>query len=179
MRSMTYFCVVEGQQEKMYLNHLARLLTDFPKKVIKFNCVIDNASRLKTEYVEYDKVFLFDHDLDPIRFERNLDTCVSLNRDAGAKRFKRNGTPHIYHAYSNICFDLWLLLHKQNYFRAETATDAYVDHVRSAFNLERNADIKREDVIEHILKQINLDDVKLAISTTPTRTSPFIRLLQR
>ena len=36
-----YLCVCEGQQEKMYLDHIARLIKDFPRKVVTFNSYID------------------------------------------------------------------------------------------------------------------------------------------
>ena len=32
----TYLCICEGQQERMYFDHLAKLIKDFPKKVVKF-----------------------------------------------------------------------------------------------------------------------------------------------
>jgi len=33
----TYLCVCEGQQEELYLKHVAFLLKKFPELVVKFN----------------------------------------------------------------------------------------------------------------------------------------------
>ena len=37
MYRKTYFCVCEGQQEEMYLKHIAFLLKKFPERVVTFN----------------------------------------------------------------------------------------------------------------------------------------------
>lgn len=47
MIKLNYFCVVEGQQEKMYLEHISSLLRDFPKRSVSFNIKIGNAGELK------------------------------------------------------------------------------------------------------------------------------------
>lgn len=40
IKRRTYLCICEGQQETMYLAHIARLLTHFPERVVKFNTTI-------------------------------------------------------------------------------------------------------------------------------------------
>lgn len=35
IKRRTYLCICEGQQETMYLAHIARLLTHFPERVVK------------------------------------------------------------------------------------------------------------------------------------------------
>lgn len=35
----TYLCICEGQQERMYFDHLAKPIKDFPKKVVKFKSI--------------------------------------------------------------------------------------------------------------------------------------------
>ena len=45
-----YLCICEGQQEKLYLDHVAGLIKDFPRKVIKFNSYIDTPYRLTKTY---------------------------------------------------------------------------------------------------------------------------------
>ena len=89
----TYLCVCEGQQEEMYLNHVASLIKNFPQRVVKFNTIIGNAYRLKKTYEEYDNAALFDYDLNEVEFKRNIEICDQLivpisllNRKVG-KRF--------------------------------------------------------------------------------------------
>ena len=52
MYRKTYFCVYEGQQEEMYLKHVAFLLKKFPQSVVTFNTAHDLPERLKKNYTE-------------------------------------------------------------------------------------------------------------------------------
>lgn len=159
-----YFCVVEGQQEIIYLNRIAELFTNFPERAVKFNPVIGNADKLnrKKSLPDYDRVCFFDHDFNQVEFERNLNTCIKL--DSKRKRTRNNPGYRTYHAYSNICFDLWLVLHKEYTTRLVNSADGYIDDVRRIYSLRKNADIKEEKVIETIVSQISLDDVRTAIA---------------
>lgn len=147
-----YLCVVEGQQEKMYLEHLFKLLGS---SSINFNIVIKKPVYLRKIYIEYDSVCVFDYDFNKTEFEKNLSTCIELNRN--------NKQRNIYHAYSNVCFDLWLILHKEHFNKPVSVSKGYVGEVRKIFNLSKEADIKSRDVIEKILEQITIADVRKAI----------------
>ena len=157
MIRLNYFCVVEGQQEKMYLEHLSSLLRGLSKRTVNFNIKIGNAGELKKYCVDYDKVCLFDHDFNENEFENNLRTCLKLN----AKRKKNDAA--VDHAYSSICFDLWLVLHKEFVSRPAVSTKEYFDDVRRLYNLQKGANIKSEEMMKKIVAQITLDDVKTAI----------------
>jgi len=87
--------------------------------------------------------------------------CDKLNKKL--KPTKRKQGRHIYHGYSNVNFDLWLILHKENYTRSVIRTDSYVADVKRVFGLESIEDIKNRTTIVKILNQITLDDVKKAI----------------
>lgn len=158
---LNYLCIVEGQQEELYLKHLARLLNRPPQKVVTFNTKIGNAHDLKKSYIEYDSACVFDHDFNKIEFERNLSSCIELNKKN--KRKNKSTKRNVYHAYSSACFDLWLILHKKHFNRPVSSAKGYIKEVIQTFNLPNNADIKSEAIIEQILQQINLDDVKNAI----------------
>lgn len=157
MIRLNCFCAVEGQQEEMYLKHISSLLRDFPHRTVSFKPKIGNADELKKSLVDYDKACLFDHDFKKDEFENNLKICLKLN----AKR-KKNDTA-VDHAYSSICFDLWLVLHKKFVSRPAGSAKEYIDDVREAYSLSKEADIKSKEIIEQILVQITLDDVKTAI----------------
>ena len=155
MYRKSYLCVCEGQQEKLYLEHVAKLIKNFPEKVVKFNCYIDNPHRLNKLYEETDCGVLFDFDFKRRRFENSIILCEKLHRE------RRN--QNIYHAYSNVNFDLWLILHKQDYNRCVSRNNAYVNDVKRVYNLNGNDDIKKERINKKILDQITLSDVKNAI----------------
>lgn len=157
----TYLCVCEGQQEEMYLNHLAYLVKDFPNRVVKFNTVIDRPYRLKKTYVEYDSAAVFDYDFNEVEFKRNIELCDKL--DSPNKSRKRKKGKRVYHAYSNVNFDLWLILHKENFNISVLKNDAYLSEVKRIYNLGTRENIKNENTIKKILEQITLNDVKEAI----------------
>ena len=111
----TYLCICEGQQEEMYLNHLAYLIKDFPRRVVKFNTIIDRPFRLNKTYEESDSAAIFDYDFNDVEFKRNLELCDRLDSPNKAK--KRKKVKRVYHGYSNVNFDLWLILHKEDFNR--------------------------------------------------------------
>lgn len=139
-----YLCICEGQQETMYLAHIARLLTHFPERVVKFNTTIGSPSELKKHYEEYDSAALFDQDGRQNAFEEGIRVCQALDRLGQRSRSKK----HVYHAYSNVNFDLWLILHKEDFTRPVASNDAYVPDVRRIYRLGREADIKEINVID-------------------------------
>lgn len=59
MYRKTYFCVCDGQQEEMYLKHVAFLLKKFPERVVTFNTTCALPERLEKTYTEYDNAALF------------------------------------------------------------------------------------------------------------------------
>lgn len=162
----TYLCICDGQQETMYLSHVAALIKDFPRKVVKFNTFKDSPHRLEKRYENYDSAAIFDFDYNDVEFRRNIEICDSLNKKF--KLSKRKEGKHIYHAYSNVNFDLWLILHKEDYNKSVTRNDAYIADVRRIFGLKFTEDIKSEEAIKKILSQITLKDVNDAIRRAQT-----------
>ncbi len=156
-----YLCICDGQQETMYLSHVAKLIKDFPRKVVTFNTFEDSPYRLEKRYEDYDCAAVFDFDHNDVEFKRNIEICDALNKKL--KPSNRKEGRYVYHAYSSVNFDLWLILHKENYNKCVSKNDAYINDVRRIFGLKATDDIKNEDIIERILSQISLDDVKSAI----------------
>ncbi|MGB4660280.1 MAG: RloB domain-containing protein [Mobilitalea sp.] len=155
----TYLCVCEGQQEVMYLKHLSSLLKQMPKRVVTFNTTEGNAKKLVKNYTEYDNACLFDYDFNDIEFKENIEICSSLHKTSQKNKNGKN----VFHAFSSVNFDLWLILHKEDFNRQVTTNGAYVTIIRRIYNLPATADIKTKASIEKILRQISLDDVKMAI----------------
>ncbi|MGI6649587.1 MAG: RloB domain-containing protein [Bacillota bacterium] len=150
-----YFCICDGQQEEMYLDHVATLIKVFPKRVVKFNTTVGNIDLLKRTYVDYDRAAFFDHDFNDNEFQRNIILCNQFNRQRGRST---------YHAFSNVNFDLWLILHKEEFNRPVFSNDAYLPDVRRIYGLGATENIKNKRTIKKILDQITLEDVKNAIS---------------
>ena len=143
-------CLCEGEQEKDYLKHLEKLLRDQGYSVrfdIKSFAPSGKGIPTALLQVDYNKCVLFDHDGRDVEFCATLQSC------------KKSTIP----AFSNRCFDLWLLLHKSDYNHHVGQNDAYVEKIRAEFNLGAEADIKAEENRQHILNQISLEDVKAAV----------------
>lgn len=155
----TYLCVCEGQQEVMYLKHLAYLLKQMPQRSVTFNTTEGNARKLMKNYTEYDNACLFDYDFEDSLFKENIEICNSLQKKSSTTKKGKK----VYHAFSNVNFDLWLVLHKEEFNRSVTRNDAYIASVKRLYSLPSMADIKSKDIIAQILKQITLSDVKQAI----------------
>ncbi len=93
------------------------------------------------------KIAVFDYDLNKKDFEDKVKMCK-----------------HTEILYSNLNFDLWLLLHKRTFEKNVQNNDAYVKMIRREYNLEENANIKSKINMEKILSQIELYDIKIAIN---------------
>ena len=94
MYRKTYFCVCDGQQEEMYLKHVAFLLKIFPERVVTFNTTRGSAERLKKNYTDYDNAALFDYDFKDTEFRQNIIICEQLRRKSRREKGK-----NVYHAY--------------------------------------------------------------------------------
>ncbi len=140
-----YVCYYDGQQEEMYFKHFGNLIKqNFPNASVKFNekAKFQTLSKLSTAMT---KIAVFDYDKEPKQFERRIKTRGIITY------------------YTNLNFDLWILLHKKPYDKCANNNDGYVDEIRKTYKLEETADIKNENVIKSMLKQITLKDVRRAI----------------
>jgi hypothetical protein len=149
-RRAQFFCLCEGEQEKQYLHHLAALLKTDKRCLLLEIKVSNNAQSLtqKAAGIKYDRVILFDHDGQEAAFDKALRVCKA-----------KKAIP----AYSNRCFDLWLLLHKADFSRSVTSNSAYQQNLRSTYKLDVNQNIKQTETIQKIMEQITLEDIKAAI----------------
>lgn len=148
----------EGSQERMYFVHLKGLIKreERRKYDVQFNLICTNggsplivAKRADVTLAgEIERLAAFDYDGKHGEFIDALDYCK-------AKR--------IVYGYSNYCFDLWLLLHKERYMRVIANANGYEAKIRSVYNLPEEADIKEEVFVKQILSQISLDDIRRAV----------------
>lgn len=157
---IVYKGACEGDQERLYLKHLMGLIQQCESRNydVDFNfyhteggsplVVAKRASTIPAFDGQQIRVAIFDHDLKETDFRYALDVC---------KKEK------IFPAYSNLCFDLWLILHKTNFSGCVNHTGQYVPIIRQIYNLPAEADIKKEAIISNILSQIQLADVHQAI----------------
>lgn len=145
----SYVCYFEGQQESMYFEYLSKIIkNENEDAVISFNSC-KNITSLSRKSTMQPKVAIFDFDLNKIEFEKKIKLCKKINI-----------------AYTNINFDLWLLLHKKKFNSHVVKNNDYVEEVRKVYNLENNANIKSKENINKILNQISINDIKFAIENS-------------
>jgi hypothetical protein len=97
---------------------------------------------------------------DPCHVEEFKNTMDNM------KKAKRLGKQIDYKfGYSNLTFDLWIILHKQDLNHTIAHRDNYVESLNRAYNEQfRSMDeYKRKANFERILRNITLSDVKNAI----------------
>lgn len=151
----------EGLQEQIYFERLRDIVNNCPdkKRIIDLksdNCggsapdvVVNKAIRksLKTQ----PSTASFDFDFKQKSFEKAIDLCIKHK---------------IIMAYSNINFDLWLVLHKitKPSTTQHNNNAAYIPQLRKVYGLPQNANVKEEKIIRKIIEQIELDDIKQAIN---------------
>ncbi len=148
-RYITYF---DGLQEELYFNHVAKLIREKnPNLQVKFEKK-KNIDGLAKSSTAMRKIAIYDYDMNKEEFKKRAQYSKSID---------------LY--YSNISFDLWLLLHKMPYNMVVSSPHDYIKDVRKCYNLnsarssKKIEDIKEEKNIKKVLEQITLEDVKYAI----------------
>lgn len=161
-----FYCSLEGEsQEKEYFDRIEELVkASSSKKQVKFKYNFSSFGGDQIEVVKrliagakfYDNkdtngkmTAIFDYDGKDQSFKEAINLCD-----------KNNINP----AYSNYCFELWLLLHKTDCPGIVTDPSGYNDKTIKAYNLAPGENLKSQKIMKKIVKQIELDDVFLAIS---------------
>lgn len=130
----------------MYFDHIAKKVKEAnPNISLKFK-KLAKLKTLEKSSTDVPKIAVFDYDLNKVDFESKVKLC--------------NETRIL---YSNLNFDLWLVLHKKQYRRTVQNNNAYIDEIRNSYNLPNNTNIKAKGNIQKILDKIELIDVKRAI----------------
>lgn len=141
-----YRCYYEGQQEEMYFEYVGKKVKEAnPNISLKFKKVA-KLKTLEKSSTSVPKLAVFDYDLNKVEFEKNVKICKETRI-----------------LYSNLNFDLWLLLHKRQFRKNVQSNNAYVSLIREEYGLSSDTNIKTKNNIQKILNQINLEDVKNAI----------------
>lgn len=131
----------------MYFEHIFKKIGEInPKVRLKFKEVA-KINTLEASSTSVPKIAVFDYDMNQVEFEKKVKICKETRI-----------------IYSNLNFDLWLLLHKQNYTKKVQDNGAYAKLIKSKYNLETSSSIKSKASMEKILKQIEIEDVKRAIA---------------
>lgn len=162
-----YYFSVEGETEQWYLKWLQNLINETTESAYKvsFDCPVQKnpLKRAKSIVVtgKTDIYHLSDYESDDEVHVREFRETMDKMKQA-----KNLGKQINYKfSYTNLTFDLWIVLHKSTCNGWITHRRLYLAHINHAFdeNFENMDDYKRERNFKRILSQMTLSNVKDAI----------------
>lgn len=162
-----YYFSVEGDTEKWYLEHLQKLISvsERSKYVVKFVIEkIDPESFVKKQ--TFTTRTVVNHIIDVESKEQEHKTKF-LNQLSSMKKAQCMGKQVKYIlGYSNLTFELWVILHKKDCSGSLSHRDEYKNIICNAYNYNFNSlkEYKSDEMFhKKVLNQISLDDVVEAV----------------
>ena len=162
-----YYFSVEGQTEKAYLDWLQNMINNSSDSICKvsFDCMVqpDPVKRVKgiTIAGKTDIWHLYDYESnDPEHTKRFVDTMDKMKTAEGmGKQIK------YYSGYSNLTFDLWIILHKIDCFGTVPHRKNYLQHINKAYStaFQSMDEYKEADNFRYCLSTLDINSVIQAI----------------
>ena len=162
-----YYFSVEGETEQWYLRWLQDRINEAPEAKFKvsFDCPVQkNPLKRAKSLVVTGKTEIYhisDYESDePIHVKEFREVMDNM------KKAKEMGKQINYKfGYTNLTFDLWIILHKSNCNASFAHRKQYIDPINRTFNekYENMDDYKHENNFKRILNSLTLSDVIEAI----------------
>jgi len=169
---LTYYFSVEGETEKWYLDWLEAQInlqeeTKFKVK-LKAEVQKDPVSYAKKLTVQRRTTVWHLSDIEGSTPSHIQSIENTLGRLKDAKNLGKDITYHW--GYSNLSFDLWMILHKQNCNAELADVTRYLNHINRAFGeqFESMKEYKEEYNFKHCLGKLSLPEVLSAIERART-----------
>ncbi len=162
-----YYFSVEGETEKWYFEWLLDKINAEPSSKFKvsFDCKVQKSPVKRVKSLSnINKVtiyHIFDYESNESvyieRFNKTLDSMREAMK-IGKQIDYRLG-------YSNLTFDLWIILHKRDLKSSITERQHYLQYINRAFdeNFESMDKYKKETNFKRILSKLSLKDVNSAL----------------
>ena len=164
---LTYYFSVEGETEKWYLDWLeAQInLQEETKFKVKLKAEVQKGpvSYAKKLTVQRRTTVWHLSDIEGSTPSHIQSIENTLGRLKDAKNLGKDITYHW--GYSNLSFDLWMILHKQNCNAELADVTRYLNHINRAFGeqFESMKEYKEEYNFKHCLGKLSLPEVLSAI----------------
>ena len=162
-----YYFSTEGETELWYLEHLAHLINaeSSATRKVSFSVKKDSPRGFikRLAIIKATEVFhLFDVESTECEYEKRF-TAVLDNMKAAEKTGK---SVTYVPAYTNLTFELWMILHKMDCNASVGDRKNYLAHINKAYGVHYAGlkTYKEEAHFKRILAQISLDDVKHAVN---------------
>ncbi len=163
-----YHFSLEGETEQWYLKWLQKIINETPESEFKvtFDCPVQkNPLKRAKSIVVTGKTDIYhfsdyesDDEVHEIEFRETMDNMKLVKNLGKQINYK--------FSYSNLTFDLWIILHKSSCNGAITHRRLYLQPINRAFGerFENMADYKHENNFKRILGQLTLQNVKDAVN---------------
>lgn len=173
-QTLTYYFSVEGETEQWYLEWLEAQINanENTNYIVKFITRVqkDPVSFIKKLVVQKKTTIWHLSDIEGSSDEQIQTVHNILGR---LKEAKGLGKSIIYKwGYSNLSFDLWMILHKQNCNAELNGVDSYLSHINRAFEtqFESMKKYKEEANFKHCLGKLSFPEVLAALSRSKAIT---------
>lgn len=167
----TYYFSVEGETEKWYLDWLERIINSTDEAYI----IVNIKSKVEKDPVKYVKrlnvigetivYHLSDYESNAPEHVTQFETTMDRMKKASSDK------QIIYKfGYSNLTFDLWIILHMMDLFSSVADRKNYIKYINRSFNekFESMAEYKEEANFKRCLSKMQLSNVIDAISRAKT-----------
>lgn len=161
-----YHFSVEGETETWYLERVQVLVNAQSKKqlVISSDHRKNPVQFVKTFPVPQSPIKIYhvcDMENQQEHSEKKFQGVLRSLKDASA--LKPSASFEL--AYSNIAFELWLILHKKDCNGSFSQCKSYLQHINDIFgaHFESLHEFKKEENFKNCLAQLTLEDVQSAI----------------
>lgn len=166
-QSKEFFFSVEGETELWYLNWLKGQINATPDAMFKaaFDCKVEKnpLSRVKGLSIisKVDIVHMFDRESEKPEDIKHFEKTLQCMKEA-----KKTGKSVTYKlGYSNLAFDLWMVLHKMSCNAHLDYRKQYLDYINRAFTekFQSMDEYKKEANFKRLLEALTLSDVWSAV----------------
>ena len=165
--TLQYTLTVEGKTEKMYFEWLQKQInsSDNAKYKVKINISIQQFPLSYVKKLNTKSTPLVVHICDvegnseeDIEKFHNVLSQLKESKDQKGIEYKLG--------YSNLTFELWMILHKINFNTSLADKSKYLSPINSAYGTEFNSlkSYKEEKNFRHCLSMLSLSDVQDAVS---------------
>ena len=167
-QTLTYYFSVEGSTEKWYLEWLEAQINALDEVKFKVSFKVE----VQKNPVSYGKKLTIREkttvwhlsDIEGSSEDQIRAVEGTLSR---LKDTKKLGRDIVYKwGYSNLSFDLWMILHKQNCNAELNCVDSYLSHINRAFDtqFESMKKYKEEANFKYCLGKLSFQEVLAALS---------------
>ena len=163
-----YYFSVEGETEELYFKCLQDQINQCPNAscYVSFDCRVepDPIKRVKKMNIvgKIEIWHIYDYESNGLEHKKRFfDTLDKM------KKAEQMGKQVKYMlGYSNLTFDLWMMLHKTDYYSSKTYSTSYLKDINKADdeNFQSMDEYKEKDNFNRCLSKISLNDVIQAIN---------------